>query len=670
MFRDFKKAVQAQFAVMQKHELFRVQVSKDDLVDTYLKSFPEGTDPVFKERTEHDCNACKSFIRTVGGVVAINNGATMSIWDVNVGGFYQEVANALSKRVKAAPIDNFFLHTERTAGVDKNFAQRIGGGHDTYEHFFVNIPKACVVKGEEVGTQLGHLKTTKEVMYRGLSEISHESVEIVLELISQGSIYRGNEHKFAVEAFSKLQKKFLELTSDEEKDLFCWAHVKDTNVAVSRIRNTSIGTLLVDLSEGTELEPAVAKFEKMMAPENYKRPTALITKGMIENARKAVAEMGVESALGRRFAVLTDVTVNNVLFADRTAKKAMGVSVFDALSAEVADKPKNFDKVEEISIENFMANVLPTAKSIEAMFENRHCGNLVSLIAPEDATAPNIFKWPNGFSWAYAGEVADSIKEQVKSAGGKVDGVLRFSIMWSGDQIDNSDLDAHCKEPTGEIYFGNKRVASGGNLDVDITQPITQRRDKPAVENITYPSTRTMRDGAYKFFVNQFSARNSKGFSAEIEFNGQTYHYDYPREVHGNILVAEVTLKDGVFSIKHMLPSSASTKEVWGLPTQSFQKVNVMMHSPNHWDGNGVGNRHYFFFLDGCINDTNPRGFFNEFLLEKFTPHRKVFEVLGSKTKVEDSPDQLSGLGFSSTKRDNLIVRVKGAMTRVLKITF
>ena len=43
------------------------------------------------------------------------------------------------------------------------------------------------------------------------------------------------------------------------------------------------------------------------------------------------------------------------------------------------------------------------------------------------------------------------------------------------------------------------------------------------------------------------------------------------------------------------------------------------------------------------------RGIYNEFLTGALEPHRKVFEVLGNRTKCQPSDKQLSGVGFSET---------------------
>ena len=670
-FREFKVAISKQFDKMNKHELFRLNVEKDLLWELYLKSFPEGTNPMFREKTEHDCNCCKQFIRAVGGMVAIIEGKIVSVWDVEVGGFYQVVADALSSYVKSFPIDNIFLHTEPTAGTDKNYEMK-EGKTATWEHFYIKLPPNRVVKGIDIGPRLSESRALHDVFIRSLSEITDESVETVIELIGQNSLYRGEEKLSAVKAFQKLKMEFNKLQNIAEKDIFCWSKINNIPPSISKMRNDVIGSLLVDLSEGKDLDKAVASFESKVAPANYKRPTALITKAMIELAKQKIEELGLSSALERRYAKIQDITINNVLFADRGVKSNMSGDVFAQLIKQAPEKVPNSDKIDEVSIETFIKNILPTADSIELMFENKHSGNLVSLVAPVDPSAQGMFKWPNNFSWSYTGEMTDSIKERVKSAGGNVTGDLCLRLGW----FNYDDLDAHMKEPGGyEIYFVNRNNTSpsGGRLDVDMNAGGLRSRE--AVENIFYQNRSKMKEGRYKYQVHNFCKRETidDGFEVEMDYLGNVTRFVYPNPVPGgktiDVVEYEYSHKNGVVIIK-ALPASQAVKNIWGLSTQSFHKVSVIMNSPNYWDEKAVGNKHYFFMLENCLNDGKARGFFNEFLKEELNVHRKVLEVVGAKMKTDESQDQLSGLGFSSTQRNSILCRVKGNFTRTIKITF
>jgi hypothetical protein len=672
MFRELKIAVAQQLNRLKKYELFRVQIDKNLLWETYLNSFPSGTNPIYKERTNHDCNCCKQFIRAIGDMVAIVDGKIESIWDVQVNDpAYKVVASALSELVKSRPIENVFLHTEKTAGTDKNFQQLIEGVK-TWEHFFVNIPTECVCSKIDIGGRLSESRSLHNVLFRSLVEITNESIDMVLELISQNSLYRGEEHTFVVKVFKKVKKEFDKFKNNEEKDIFVWSKISTLPESVSKIRNTVIGSLLIDLSEGKDLEPSVGSFESKVAPTNYKRPTALITKGMIEQARKKIEELGLTSALERRFATIKDITINNIIFANREARKGMSGDIFDDMVSQVPDKIKNLDKIEEITIDKFISDVVPKADSIEIMMENKHTGNLMSLIAPVDPTAKKLFKWPNSFSWSYNGELTDSIKERVKKAGGNVTGDLCCRLAWYNED----DLDFHMVEPGRyEIEFGNKRRKSpcGGILDIDANGGDGIMKDP--VENIYYTSKNIMKEGIYKLFVHQYNRRKTTdvGFEVEIDFMGTIHHFFYPKPMKTGDIVVVAELKyshsKGIEFIQS-LPSSNAVKEVWGISTNVFNKVSVIMNSPNHWDEKAVGNKHYFFMINGCLNDGKARGFFNEFLTEELNEHRKVFEVVGSKMKTEESQDQLSGLGFSSTQRNSVLCRVKGAFTRTIKINF
>ena len=689
MFKDFVKAIQKNLQQMSKDSsrLFTVNVDTEELYNLYLDSFPAGTNEIYRERREYDCSCCRHFIRDVGNVVSIKNGELHTIWGINPvsDDKYNVVAAALDAYVKQKAVSGVFLKKEKRIGTPENREMLPTGKINKYEHFFVDLPEICIFKeyyGHTLEGDLSQFRDIRNVFKRSLDEISKEAVDTVLELIAQNSLYKGAEWKKQLTEFKNYQKEYGKLT-DEQKELWIWEKSIAAGAVIGKIRNHSIGTLLVNISEGMDLDLAVRKYEQIVAPVNYKRPKAIFTKKMLEDAKKTITELGYMDSLQRRFATLDDITVNNILFSNKDAAKRItgAMDLFDEMEQDVAIDPKRFSKVEEISAEDFIKNVLPVAKELEVYLENKHIQNMVSLIAPEVAAAKTMFKWNNGMSWAYTGNITDSdIKENVKAAGGSVTGIVRFSIQWNDkDGKDNSDLDAHCIEPKGgdHIYFSHKISRyTGGELDIDITDPIYQCKSNGgvAVENITYPSKERMKPGTYKFYVNQYSFRNSQGFKAEVEVNGEIHSYEYNTPVRGNVDVAEVILdQSGNFKVVDKLPGNCATisKDVWGIKTLQFTPVSVVCYSPNYWDEQkGIGHQHLFFMLKDCINPEEPNGYYNEFLKPELEQHRRVFEALGAKAHVKDVDDQLSGVGFSLTKRNDLIIKVKGATERVLKIKF
>lgn len=649
-FQNFQKQLAANFKKLSEGDLFYIEIDREQVWERYLAGFPD------EDKQSNTCNCCKAFLRQHAGIVAIKNNDVVSIWDgIKVDDEYAGALEALRTYIHSLPVTDIFLNPFKVCGTEKNLDIK---RNVVWNHFNLTLPNQFVSSSAD--TKKGEARTAKDMLKRALTDLKAEATETVLELIDQNTLYRGTEFEGLLKAFLKLQQEF-NTVSEFWQDNFCWVKSRH-EVQVARIRNSAIGTLLINLSEGMELEAAVKKYETVVAPTNYKRPTALalVTPKMIEQAKQTLQEAGLLDSIYRRYATEADLNINNVLWSASSDNPFL--DPFAELSKETLVNPKSL-KPQEVSIEDFISKVLPQTKNLEVLFENRQQANLVSLITAQNENAPSLFKWDdNKFSWSYADGVTDSIKQRVAEKGGKVDGVLRFSIQWNENGKNNIDFDAHALEPNdNEIYFRNYKkpnvAPSSGNLDVDVINP----NGEVAVENITWSKLQSMKCGMYKFWVHNYSGSTSKGgFKAQIEFNGEIHDFEYGQNLKSNenVYVAEVVYSKGGFTIKSLLDSKTTVNslEKWNLKTYQFHKVSKVMLSPNHWQSK-IGNKHWFFMLENCRNSEKARPFFNEFLKQELDLHKKVFEMLAGKVEVPESTNQVSGLGFSSTQPNSLIVR-------------
>ena len=701
-FTEMRDRLMKHFAEMVRDvdHLFEVAVDKDEMWILYLDSFPAGTNEIYRERREHDCSCCRQFIKTIGNAVVIRNNQITTIWDFRTDdSTYQPVLDALSNFIKSHVVSDIYVSKFKKIGTLQNYEELENGKVKEWSHFYLELPNRFVDKSaRSEGDIKGDFRDTRNVFKRSLDEITIDAIDTILELINSNTLYKGEEWKGVLGEFKKYKKEYDKLTSDVERDNYAWEQSVKAGIAIGRIRNHSIGTLLVNVSEEMDLDTAVKKYEQIVAPANYKRPKAIYTKKMLEDAKKTITELGYLDSLQRRFANLDDITVNNILFSNRdAAKRIVGADdIFGEMEKDVAVNPRKFSKVEEIPVKDFIENILPTAKDIEIYLENKHTPNMVSLIAPKIKNSKTMFKWNNRFSWAYSGNIIDSdITQRVQDAGGRIDGVLRFSHSWNYDGMRNGSLmDLHVFMPGSnqkveykngkeihDNYGNNERVGwnhrqhllSGGVQDVDYTDvaPVGYI----PVENTTFPSMDRLKEGVYTFKIHNWNFRNptTGGFKAEIAFEGQIYRFirREPLQHKEWITLAKIELKNGHFEIIEMMENDTTPIEIWGLKTNQFVPISAISYSPNYFDEqDGIGHKHLFFFLKNCVNPEEPNGYYNEFLKNELLEHKRVFEALGAKCHVEDTEDQLSGIGFSMTKRAELIVKVKGATERIMKVKF
>lgn len=705
----FRNLVQKQFDKMQNGILFRSKVTGQEIWDSYLR---EMNGDVFRDpnSNEYNCNTCKSFFRRYANVVTINsNNEIETIFDVD--NFsdadfgtdieYKKTAKAISDLLKASEVQDVFVETfdelnslpyevckktnpDFQLGIFRNYkiytqeeANKFGvvtpGKQYTFNHLGLKVLSKFIDKtGKSAASIMGDHRANYDVFKRAMETLSLEVLELVKDLIQQKSIMDGTPHLPKLEAYIKLKLEYTQL-SVKERDNWCW--VKSHNFPLAKFRNELMGVLCTELSEGTELNLAITNWNKRVDPANYMKAVAPFTKKQKEEAVAFIQENGYESAFIRRFATLKDIELNQILHISNKGEVLKQASIFDNLSTPSSKTKIDSSKIQPITIGDFMKNILPTATEMEVFLENKHAGNLCSLLTANE-NSKQIFKWSNPFNLTFNGNLAGKsmIKQNVKAAGGKTTGLLRCSLQWNDKDTPASiDFDLHCKESRGtHIYFSEKKSpTTKGYLDVDMIRP-----SGIGIENIIYENS--LPDGDYDFSVVNFDGAQNKGFKVEIEFNGQVFNYatkKVPNKRGEKVDIAKVTVKSGIISINHILPvQDELSQNVYGLDTLQFHRVKLVCESPNHWNGNNVGNKYYLFMLENCRATEDLRGYHAENLIQELADKRKVLEPLGNfctvKQNSEGYKDQLSGLGFNETVSDELIVKVTGSHTRVLKIIF
>lgn len=671
-FKKFAEAVNDKFTKMSENDMFIVDISGLELSEKYLEAFPKGSNPIFIEKTEHDCQICKQFIRFIGMAISLNTDSTYTtVWNVEGLEYpYNEVATKMDALIKSLPIKSIFLHNEKLAGRHHSVQLLESGKTREWNHFWAEVPEKFynrdldTIKAKAEGRFITH--------ERSLQEISVSGCNIVIDLIESESLYRGTEHLEKVRNFLEMKQESENFPSIKS---YAWATYKNPGAG---IRSTVIGNLLQDVTEGRDLTEAVKSFEDKVAPANYKRSKSIVTERMMKEAIKVIDGEGIRTALSRRQAIPSDISVNDILFTDRSVKLKDSDPLMGMLEPQKATEIKGLDNAPEITMEEFISNVLPTCSELNLVSAPVLQANKVQLSAPVDPEAKSILQWNNNFSWSYAGNMADSdLTKKVVAAGGRVDGVIRFTHSWNRLERNESLMDLHVFMPgnthrtgisesygtTGNRVGWNLRThgRSGGTQDVDYTDaaPIGY----VPVENITFPDLSKLPDGDYQCKIHNWSFRGTGGKGeAEIAINGQVFQYVYPAtKNHQWIDIATVhKLGDELTITHHITPTNVASG-------MKLEPITMMMLSPNHWKNTDKkGNKHYFF-VTGDEQAKEPfRGYYGEFLSPKYHGIRKSLDLLASKMQCDPVEEGIHGYGFSETQHTALYIKADNKMYKVV----
>ncbi|AGO49593.1 hypothetical protein Phi4:1_gp180 [Cellulophaga phage phi4:1] len=712
--KEFNTKIQKQLDKISKGgKLFRVELTGEEIWSLYLNSFEKGDDPVFRdpESTVHNCNHCNNFVRRYGNVVAINKDMEIeSIFDVDIEGEFKPVAAAMAKAIRNSKINNVFIETFQNLkeapyekctknnevfllGVDKNAkayteleAKKFGvvkaGDVKLFNHLHMTLDKSFVdMSGKSEASILANYRSSKEVFERAMEEISLDTLTLVKELINQGSLLNGDAFLHKIKSISSKKKAYDLAKRFSPSSLNNWCWDRSYGYDLAKFRNELIGVLCTEITEGKDLTKACLAWNKRVDPANFMLAVAPITETQKKNAKKFAEENGYLDSFDREFAKLDDILVDEIQHinsGDGTIKVA---SVFDKVKTpSTQHKRSEFKNIPEVGIDKFMADILPGCTSVEVFLENKHERNLVTMTTSKNKGCKPMFKWDNPYSWTYKGNLAgvSLIKEAIKSRGGDTTGCLNIRMAFPDT---TNDYDLHMKEPTKNlIYYNNvrQRHSSSGMLDLDAQGVDGNQTPENRVENINYQDINSMPEGIYTVSVEDYSGgKFPANCYLEVEFGGETTSLviEAKNTKNNSVEVCQIILKNGEFTIKPsdkvvLTGSESLTKNVYGLDTNKFHKVNLMCLSPNYWSNNEVGFKHFFFMLDKCKTDTAIKSFHTENLNQDLVPHRKVLDVLSATTMIEPKGAQLSGLGFNATVRDEVVLKLSGSFKRTIKVKF
>jgi hypothetical protein len=649
--------------------LVRANVPRSDMYAAYEENFAPEDNPIFRTNRVHDCNTDKSFLKAIGNIVAIDDNNKMhTLWEVEVPAMYQPSVDALQRLVSSSVITAPMCWHSTKLGEKSNISVSPNSLGETFQHFYGDLQYRYVT--DESGPVIDEITSARQTFLRMMTEVRRDSLDTVLELINDGLLQRGEVHRPKLEKIISLHEEYVAIDTRAERIAFSWRMAANNASFLPRYSSAIMVAVLAVNDGSYTLTNIVNMYNKSVVGDSYQVVTAVATSAQIKNTQKFLVENGFIGGLTKRHTKPSDMSINDVIYAAGDVQ-FKDTNIFDLLAQEAVDRSSEMLKGTPISMDKFISEVVPVAKGIELFMQANMKGNLCNIITQEDASAKSIHPWGNGSTWSYNGDVADAVMERVKEEGGVSDAENCVTLHW--DYKD--DLDISLRTPTGTVHFGNKR-GNGCELDVDMNVQSGSASDN-AVENIFFHGA--VPTGSYTVIVNNYHRRTSgRGFGLRVSNSEGVTNYKYDDVLANQKSVRCLTfngiggkMTDLAVMDNNVVETEGTKQEVWNLTTQTYVPVDMVMLSPNFWEGKRHGHKHTMFMLRDCKNPESVRSFYNEQLIGELQKDRKVMQVVGGRMRVAYSDEQMAGVGFSESKKDatvNLRVKYKDGRTHAFEV--
>lgn len=412
--------------------LYRTDV-EENLFETYLDNLPHQ-----EMRQHHNCSACRHFVNHFGGLVAIDDDGKLhsALWDLPGmdGNFYEPAITALARKAKKAKVTGVFLTDQNTLGQPHT---------GQWTHLAVRVPRISKYKATLTPNQAAAEKKEdfKNLMV-ALSEFNRATLEAVVQLFKSDALYRTEKFLAPVEFLVRLMD-IRDNTKDRVlKHNLLWREIGAAPAGFCHPKSGVIGTLLTDLQNGVPFLNAKANFKTLTNPDVYMRPTAAPKAQQVARAEQIVADLGVATALERRFMRFEEVKLmwEPPVAKDEPAKGG----VFGHLKprgSRTDDEPLAISAgTQTISWTKFQQTVLPNAESIRYLVPGGR-SSYVALLTSVHEDAKPILQWDsedqrNPASWYTYREGSHAVTWNLQAGKRtKVVGITQRPHQWYSDKF-------------------------------------------------------------------------------------------------------------------------------------------------------------------------------------------------------------------------------------------
>lgn len=424
-YADFAKLIFERAQGAADGPVFTTDVDPDKLWGHFLWSLPE------ERRQHYNCNCCRSFIQTYGGLADLNldKEVTSLFFDVrgSVPPFFAAAVSALHDLVINGKITGVFQWDEGTWGTPANVSQKT---QKRWSHLHAKVtlgrPHNKVTGVETAGQRMARFKEDHGVLCRAFSEYTTPVVEEAVRVLKADVLTRP-EKALAIAEW------YRDVLAQRSNPNAVWLAVATAPAGFTHVKNTVVSTLFDDVKAGMSFEAASKRWAEKMHPLQYQRPTREVGEGAIVAAQKLVEKLGVERSFERRYAKMSDIREFVWRRPEPEAPKAGGL--FEQLKKRQEAEVKRMRlPAKDVSFLDLMS-ALVGAKDVQV--ELPAYGNYSGFLTAVHEDAPNLLQWGNPVSsYVYNGGSA-ATSWGLAAGWQKPDAMFLAPHMWGGENHPN-----------------------------------------------------------------------------------------------------------------------------------------------------------------------------------------------------------------------------------------